>query len=236
MIGRRALGVKAPPVRGYKPTREEWQKNLVSPSRRLNERKHLVKEVSKGYFHDYNELRHEGGKAWLAPSTLIRPDLARYFPDIEGVRLTDKAVTHTTDLFKNKVSVVVFSSFQSSEEHINSFVRPTLSDLSADPSFQYVYINLQENPLKGFLVTMFLSSLRQKIPKEQQASYLLSHQSLEYLREPMGMTNKHVGYVFLVDDQCRIRWAGCDWATPVEEESLRKCAHVLLDRLKSGAA
>lgn len=52
---------------------------------------------------------------------------------------------------------------------------------------------------------MFLRSLRKKIPKEQQPSYLLSHQSLEYLREPMGMGNKHVGYVFLVDAQSRIR-------------------------------
>ncbi|KAM0750509.1 hypothetical protein T439DRAFT_254080 [Meredithblackwellia eburnea MCA 4105] len=194
---------------------------------------HRVKEVSKGYFHDYNELRHVGGKGWIAPTTLIRSDLAHYFPDIEGVRLSDKAQTHTVDLFAGKASVVVVSSFQSSEEHINSFVRPTLSDLSENPLFQYVYINLQENPLKGFLVTMFLSSLRKRIPNEQQASYILSHQSLEYLREPMGMTNKHVGYVFLVDEVGKIRWAGCSWATPEEEESLRKCAWVLVERLKS---
>ena len=34
-----------------------------------------VKEASKGYFHDYNALRHEGGKAYLAPKTLIREDV-----------------------------------------------------------------------------------------------------------------------------------------------------------------
>lgn len=34
-----------------------------------------VKQVSKGYFHDYNELRHQGGKSWIAPKTLIREDV-----------------------------------------------------------------------------------------------------------------------------------------------------------------
>lgn len=147
------------------------------------------------------------------------------------------------------------------QEHINSFVRPALADLQDDPAFQYVYvslrfafrrasfflsrsiakltslqtqINLQENPLKSFLVTMFLSSLRKTIPPSQQPTYLLSHQSLEYLREPMGMMNKHVGYVFLVDWEGRIRWAGCSWATADEEESLRRCGHVLVERLKKG--
>jgi ATPase complex subunit ATP10 len=137
------------------------------------------------------------------------------------------------------------------QEHINSFVRPALSDMKDEGLFQYVYvrtsvsnsstsnslrrmgqINLQENPLKSFLVNMFLSSLRKTIPVEQQPTYLLSHQSLEYLREPMGMQNKHVGYVFLVDWDRRIRWAGCSWATLDEEEALRKCSHVLVGRLK----
>lgn len=77
-----------------------------------------------------------------------------------------------------------------------------------------------------------MSSLRKTVPVEQHPTYLLSHQSLEYLREPMGMTNKHVGYVFLVDWEARIRWAGCSWATVDEEEALRKCTHVLVKRLK----
>lgn len=96
-----------------------------------------------------------------------------------------------------------------------------------------VQVNLQENPLKSFLVSMFVSSLRKTVPAEYHATYLLSHQSLEYLREPLGMPNKHVGYVFLVDWQRRIRWAGCSWATVDEEEALRRCAHVLVERCKA---
>ena len=101
------------------------------------------------------------------------------------------------------------------------------------PHTHATQINLQENPLKSFLVSMFVSSLRKQVPVEQHPTYLLSHQSLEYLREPMGMTNKHVGYVFLVDWNKKIRWAGCSWATEDEEEALRRCAHVLVERYRA---
>ncbi|GAA5993745.1 hypothetical protein JCM5350_008218 [Sporobolomyces pararoseus] len=228
----RALGIKEPPRKG-KQSREEWRADLLNREKRVQERRHLVKQVSKGYFHDYNELRHQGGKSYASPKTLIREDLSLYFPDIEGVSLATKEKTHTTDLFENKVSLVVFSSFRSSEEHINSFVRPALADMKDEKRFQYVYINLQENPLKSFLVSMFISSLRKTVPVEHHPTYLLSHQSLEYLREPLGMPNKHVGYVFLVDWNKKIRWAGCSWATVDEEEALRRCSHVLVERLKT---
>ncbi|GAA5881974.1 hypothetical protein JCM16303_003491 [Sporobolomyces ruberrimus] len=227
----RALGIKEPPRKG-KQSREEWRADLLNREKRVQERRHLVKQVSKGYFHDYNELRHQGGKSYASPKTLIREDLSLYFPDIEGTSLATKEKTHTTDMFEGKVSLVVFSSFRSSEEHINSFVRPALADMKDEKRFQYVYVNLQENPLKSFLVSMFISSLRKTVPVEQHPTYLLSHQSLEYLREPLGMPNKHVGYVFLVDWNKKIRWAGCSWATVDEEEALRKCSHVLVERLK----
>ncbi|GAA5916322.1 hypothetical protein JCM8208_007393 [Rhodotorula glutinis] len=228
----RPLGVQEPPRKG-KQSREEWRADLLNREKRLQERRHLVKQASRGYFHDYNELRQQGGKAFVAPKTLIREDLSLYFPDIEGVSLATKGKVHTTDLLEDKVSLVVFSSFRSSEEHINSFVRPALADMKDEKAFQYVYINLQENPLKSFLVSMFVSSLRKQVPVEHHPTYLLSHQSLEYLREPMGMTNKHVGYVFLVDWNKKIRWAGCSWATEDEEEALRRCAHVLVERYRA---
>jgi len=31
--------------------------------------------VQKGYFADWNNIRHHGGKLWVAPSTVIRADV-----------------------------------------------------------------------------------------------------------------------------------------------------------------
>ena len=55
---------------------------------------------------------------------------------------------------------------------------------------------------------------------------------MEYLRDPMGMTNSKVGYVYLVDENLKIRWAGCADATEKEAQSLETCTGVLLKRLE----
>lgn len=46
----------------------------------------------------------------------------------------------------------------------------------------------------------------------------------------MGLGNKIVGYVYLVDKNCKIRWAGTGLAFPEEVESLRTATEVLLRR------
>lgn len=47
---------------------------------------------------------------------------------------------------------------------------------------------------------------------------------------PLGLDNKLVGYVFLIDQNLKVRWAGCGPATEEEVESLRKGAAVLMKR------
>jgi ATPase complex subunit ATP10 len=54
---------------------------------------------------------------------------------------------------------------------------------------------------------------------------------MEYVREDLGMVNKHLGYVYLVDEMCRVRWAGGADAMVEEAMALEKCTGILLDRL-----
>lgn len=54
----------------------------------------------------------------------------------------------------------------------------------------------------------------------------------EYLREPLGMTNSRIGYIYLVDENLKVRWAACADAKEEEEEALIRCAGVLLNRQK----
>jgi ATPase complex subunit ATP10 len=44
------------------------------------------------------------------------------------------------------------------------------------------------------------------------------------------MTNSRIGYVYLVDENLKIRWAACADAKEEEEEALIRCTGVLLDR------
>jgi ATPase complex subunit ATP10 len=50
------------------------------------------------------------------------------------------------------------------------------------------------------------------------------------------MENKLLGYVFLVDHNLKIRWAGCGPATPKETEDLRTATAVLMRRMQEEQA
>lgn len=93
-----------------------------------------------------------------------------------------------------------------------------------------VQINLQSNPLKSFMVSLFLSSLKQHIAESLHATYLFSTQDMELEKDAMGLHNKHVGYTYLIDQQGRIRWAGCAFAEPAESKALLTCTGILLNR------
>ena len=116
-----------------------------------------------------------------------------------------------------------------------SFVNPTNKVFLSDPNYRFVQINLQENLLKSLLVSMFLSSLRQTIPAELQSTYLVSSQNMEYVRDSLGMVNKHIGYVYLLDEHLKVRWAACGDAKLEEADALRTCVGVLLNRLEKTA-
>ena len=117
-----------------------------------------------------------------------------------------------------------FQFIQVRENHIE------ISISSKDFSQQ---INHQENLLKGFIVSLMVGSLRKKTPPKLHETYLLSVQNMELIRESIGMANKHIGYLYLVDDACRIRWAGVAFPTENERKDLGICITILLERLKA---
>lgn len=198
------------------------------------QKKILLRQMGQTYFYDLHAMRSHGGKLWRGPSTMIREDQALYFPDIVGVNLKDRANTNTTSLLQGKVSVVSVLTSRLSGEHINSFVQPNLQRFVNNKGFNYVQLNLQQNTLKSYLVSLFLSGLRKEVPEPWQPSYVFARQNMELLRPRLGLHNQYVGYVYLVDEQCKVRWAGCAFAEQEEREALWASVGVLLDRLGKG--
>ncbi|KAH9074179.1 ATPase assembly factor ATP10 [Lactarius deliciosus] len=227
----RPLGVPDVPTTKVK-TLSERSADFLNQEKQLEKRRHLVKEASTGYFYDLHMTRVHGGKTWMAPKVLIREDKALYFPNIVGSRLDSGVKAHTTHMCAGKVSVIAMLSTKISELHATSYTKTLNSTYQRHPVYQYIQINLQENILKSILVNIFLSSLRSKVPPDQHTRYLVSRQNMEYLREPLGMTNSRIGYVYLVDENLKVRWAACADAKEEEEEALIRCAGVLLNRQK----
>ncbi|KAH9941739.1 ATP10 protein-domain-containing protein [Epithele typhae] len=227
----RPLGVNKKPetkTSRWETTRDKY----LHKDQLLQERHHLAKEATRGYWSDLSRTKNHGGKTWIAPKVMIREDKALFFPDISGTPLAGTGEkVHTTDLLAGKVSIVSLLTTRVSEVQSAQFVEPTLAAHSSNPMFQHVQINLQDNRMKTFLISMFVSGIRKSVSPEYWPTYLVSSQHMEYLRDPLGINNKVVGYVYLVDPNLKIRWAAC--ADPKEEEvaALQTCATVLLNRV-----
>lgn len=70
------LGVKSPPPKGGKLSWTERRDNYFDPESRGERRKAIVKEATRGYFHDFHGLRSHGGKTWRSAKTLIREEVS----------------------------------------------------------------------------------------------------------------------------------------------------------------
>lgn len=219
----------------HTPTYKDYYRRMTDPSANAAEREHLNKLLNHGHFSDLRALeRKHGGKSYIAPNVLIREEFANYFPNVEGVALAGREAVSTAELCADKVSLVAVLTTNLSEEHCRSFAHPALELHGRNPLFRYVQINLQESKMKYYVLSLFMSNLRNTVPAHLQPSYMLSAQSFEYLRAPLLMENQYVGYVFLLDRRQRVRWAGCGFASPAERDALMRCAGVLLER--EGAA
>ena len=64
--------------------------------------------------------------------------------------------------------------------HVNMFAESTNEAYEHEPRYQFLRVNLQQNPLRSFLVSLFTNKIRQTIPEEQWERYLVSNQNVEY--------------------------------------------------------
>ena len=65
------------------------------------------------------------------------------------------------------------------------FVEPTQQAFASPPLFQLVQINLQDNLLKSFLVSLFASGIRKTQPESLWPTYMISNQNMEYALYPI---------------------------------------------------
>ncbi|KAG5437826.1 hypothetical protein PCANB_000540 [Pneumocystis canis] len=225
------IGMKEPPIsqKNIKKKVKTWKEkidNMFSLERNIERRKELLKDISKSYWSDFQAMKYHQGKTWIAPKYLFRKDKALYIANFHGITLSNE-IADTTSLIKlSPVSLISIFSSNSGEKHIRSFLSHELHSTVSD--IQFIYINLQENFLKAGLVRMFSAAIRNQILKEQHSKYFFVNKLPRNVKENMMISNMCVGYVYLVDNQCRIRWAGCGNATNEEKEYLITCSQRLI--------
>lgn len=182
-------------------------------------------------------MRHHKGKSFLAPPRLFKSEKALYFPNLYGQTLIKKSAPRdTTPVLEGKVSIISVFSSAWAEKQAASFVaeknNPELHQVvkGSGGVAQMVQINIEENAMKAMLIRLFMPSLRRRIAVPDWGRYFVVRRGLtEEIRDAIGLLNSKVGYIYLLDRNCRIRWAGSGVCEGDEKDGLVRSTKRLVE-------
>ncbi|CUS10627.1 unnamed protein product [Tuber aestivum] len=190
--------------------------DLGDPGQNLAKRQRLAKELAKPYFRDFSRLsKADKGKSFIAPQRLIKSEHALWFPNLNGRTLV-AAGKDTTDVLKGRVSLVAVFSSTWAERQVGLWgldeivgLVPGAGGGEEEDVVGRLDINVEENFLRYWIVMMFRGGLRRRMRESRWRRYFIIKEGLDdETRDAMGYYNAKVGYVYLLDEECRIRWAG----------------------------
>lgn len=236
----RPIGLPYPPFPGQNTphsdlTLLERRDSYIDQDNVRARRRLLVRTLLRPYFQEWKLLRHFKGKSFVGGDRLFKRDRALYFPNLWGWTLAADGAKgmDTTPVLRGKVSLVGIQSGVWAEEQVRTFLgdgeNPTLQKLIRENGglVQKVEINIQDHWLRALLVKLFKNKLRKTRPASDWRKYFTVRLGrdtgrglTEDIRDAMGLLNSQVGYVYLLDTECRIRWAGSGHAWEGETSSL----------------
>jgi ATPase complex subunit ATP10 len=185
-------------------------------------------------------MRLHKGKSFLAPPKLFKADRALYFPNLYGqTLLKDKHLRDTTPELEDKISIISVFSSAWAENQAATFASETNNPelhkavRSSGGAAQLIHINIEENALKHMLIRLFMPGLRKKFGVDDWKRYFVIKKGIsDEIRDAIGLLNSKVGYTYLLDENCKIRWAGSGPAQVEEREGLVRGVRRLLDDLR----
>jgi ATPase complex subunit ATP10 len=221
------IGVEQPP----KPTDnqgiddrslEQKKSDLFNYEKNLERRKEIEYEFTKG-LSQVHAFRRSSGKFWDSPGSYFRADKALYMPNFWGTVLGSGEKSGTTSVLKGKISVVRAFSVLTGENQSASYFDQNPNTL-VHKDFQIVDINLPDSFVKELIVKMFTWNIKKQVPDlDRQSRYFICRKGVtRSLRQSIMADNQYGGYIYLVDRNCKIRWAASGDATPQDKINLRK--------------
>ncbi|KAI9207615.1 ATPase assembly factor ATP10, partial [Polychytrium aggregatum] len=197
----------------------------------LKEREILLKKAFReGYWDDAKEIAKKGVKLWEAPKKMTPSHLAPRFFDVTAKTLAGNTTSIYELVPKASATLVTFVNSGIASEHIDTYIAPFVKEFGGNDKVQIVQIHAEDNWAKSVAMQLFLPSLRRRLVKEQWGKYLLCYKDISDDRRKIGISNRLLGWVHLVDSQCKLRWQAHGPATADETETLIESTKKLLER------
>ena len=253
----RPLGLPHPPQPGQnspvdRRTLAEKKADFGSYDKAMERRRVLFRQFLRPYFQEWKRVDHYKGKSFVSNGRLFRREKALWFPNMWGATLRRErdgvdGGRDLTPVLRGRVSVVAIQSGIWAEEQVATFLggkdgeNPALQGLMEGSGglLQRVDVNVQADWVRSLLVRLFRGRLRRAMPEEQWGRYFMVKLArdvgrglTEDVRDAMGFLNGQVGYVYLLDTECRIRWAGSGHAWAGEVEGLNMGIRRLLEEAR----
>ncbi|ODV90887.1 hypothetical protein CANCADRAFT_113191 [Tortispora caseinolytica NRRL Y-17796] len=209
---------------------EEWTENsvfsqvkeeLLNPIARKQARQQMMAELKKSSFHETYAFREHKGKTWIAPPWPLKAEKSLYMPNYRGYTLEDTSnIIGSTKLLTGKTSIVRLYTSLSGQMQVDEYLKG--SEANAE-DVQIVDINIPDHSSKSFLLYWFgLRKLKKSIEKSRYGTYMIVPKNglSKPQRLAMRQETLYAGYVYVVDEECRIRWAACGDPDPEEIKAM----------------
>lgn len=205
-------------------------------ARELRQQK-LDHDIAHSPFYESKSFANTNGKIFTPPVSFFRREKAKYFPDFHGTSL-DGATKQLSQHLANKVSIVRIYSTVSGERCSDTYFNVRNEDLLTGgfetfkrefPLSQIVDLNLPQNGLKRFVVSLSKSNIKRITPPERHAGYFILPQAVFPfdIKQKLYCDNMCSGYIYILDQQGRIRWATSGYASEEERDLMWKCVRGL---------
>ncbi len=212
----------------------------------MERRRVYLRSYLRPYFQEWKRMDFHKGKVFRSNERMFRRDKALYFPNVVGETLVEsEGVVDSCVVMRGKISVVAMHSAVWAEEQVDAYTHPEknaeLARITEESGglVQRVNVNMQQGWFRTWLARMFKGRIRSQISEGRWGRYFIIQLPRdirrglqEETRDAMGLLNSQVGYVYLVDSDCKIRWAASAYPWQGELEGLNSALRRLIEEEK----
>lgn len=99
---------------------------------------------------------------------------------------------------------------------------------TAAPNVPFLQVSVNEGPFQKWLEFIYAYNLRKTIPVAEQGKYAIRSGDFAQERAFLGIENRSIPHIFLVDKAGRLRWRACGVCTDRDRSQIKQVADKLL--------
>ncbi|CDO94313.1 unnamed protein product [Kluyveromyces dobzhanskii CBS 2104] len=236
------IGLESPPFNTKEYKYGNSFLDLFNSEKTGKRAEELEVEFRKSGFHDLYVLEKTNGKIFLSPPSYWKADKSLYLPHLVGQRLSDDKECKIEDTLKGKISILRLFTTDVGKKQIDSYFidkkhgvdyysndEHLLREQEGMKPAQIVEVNLGENWIKTMIVKMVKNRYSSVVPPHRHdRTFICNRDQLPFqIREQIQINNLYSGYVLIVDENLKIRWAACGEASQKEFNLLWKCVKAI---------